>query len=164
MGDMATLLNDSDMGIRRGAIFILRSGNPAPSVKALALLSAHLNDRNNSEEIAATIANAMLKAHPDSATVHTVLNLVEQRRDPNLRADVTHMLGLYRVVADESLAFIGDGLKNTDSHVRVESVAALEQMPREVQGRFTSELQRLADDPSENSDIRSRAQRMLKQN
>jgi hypothetical protein len=54
-------------------------------------------------------------------------------------------------------------LKNTDSRVRVESVAALEQMPREVQGRFTSELQRLADDPSENSDVRSRAQGILKQ-
>jgi hypothetical protein len=163
--DVAPFLGDADEGVRNVSIFILASGNPSPPPKALAHLTQHLADKGNSEPFAAALAAASLKARPsDRATVHAVLDLVAQRQDLKLRADVTQMLGLYRVIEDEALAFIGDGLKNADLHVRGASILALEQMASEVQRRFTSELQRLADDQSENSDIRSRALQILKRN
>jgi hypothetical protein len=163
-GDIAPLLDDPDRAFGRGAIYILGNTKPAPLPNALRYLAAHLNDKKNSNLEAGMIAAALVAARPsDAGTVHSVLNLVRQRPDLNMKGNVIQMLGSYQIATQESLEFVREGLHDGDSSIRRISIDAIGRMPNEVRSSFTSELHRLIAMPDEAPEVRSRAEQVLRQ-
>jgi hypothetical protein len=132
--NLALLLDDSDQGIRGGAIFVL-GNRPAFLPEALVHLAGHLSDKNNSVNNAMTLAAALLKSG-DPFLVQRVLTLVAQR--PEMRIDVIQMLGLYGVTSKEALDLIHGGLQDSVADTQRVSVDAIGNLPKDVQKGVSS--------------------------
>ena len=138
--DFAALIDESDVGLKNGAIHLLGRSN---SPKALATLAARLNDQRNSSQQAYMMAAPLVESR-DAINVKKALDLVQRRSDLQLKTDIVQLLGLYRVSSEEALRMIGSGLSDQAADSRRASLDAIGRMPREVRNRFTREIQRLA--------------------
>jgi HEAT repeats len=156
--DVALVLNDSDQGMRKGAISILGGAHPAPSPKALAYLEAHLNDKANDDGAAKMIAGDLLQSG-DRSTVPKVIALVQQR--PMLQGQVIQMLGFLKITTEDALKFIHACVGDSDSRIRRTALDAVGNLPKEVRKGFEQDLLRLMANPNEDPQVRERAQAVL---
>jgi HEAT repeat protein len=156
--DVALALNDSDQGVRNGAIGILGGTHPAPSPKALAHLEAHLNDKANDDVAAKMIAGALLQSG-DGSAVSKVLAFVQQR--PALQGEVIQMLGRLKITTQDALNFVHAGLKDSKLGIRRTAVDAVGNLPKEARKGFEQDLLRLMANPDEDTQVRNRAQAVL---
>jgi HEAT repeat protein len=152
---LSPLLNESEVGLRSAGIYVLgRSRSP----QALSYLAAHLND-DNSAEVATLIAAPLLESR-DSDNIHKVLTVVQKRPEWGLKGGVIQMLGFYRITVAESLSLLRSGLNDANSDIRIASLNAVANMPKDTRSLFTAELQRLGN-LDQVPEIRSRATQVL---
>ena len=162
LDDLGGLLTSSDGGDRSAVIYVLGATNPAPTQKALAYLSAHLDYPNNSsEELRMTAAGLLRPGLSDIATIRHVLTAARQHSELKISADVIGILGLRRITTPDSLEFIRAGLSGSDQFVRQASIDAVGRLPKGIRNDFARDLLRIANDPSETNAIRSSAATIL---
>lgn len=151
----------TDPGLKRGAISVIASSIPKPSPGGLAFLAAHLNDTDNTGQEFVEIGATLIKAFPnDPVLLHTVIEDLRRRSLDRFEAGrMMEVLGLLGITTEESLAFLAEGLDNPRN--RQSAVEAIGRLPSEARARFLPRLQRIAEDPDESADTRSRAQRVL---
>jgi hypothetical protein len=162
--DLGALLNGPEGAIspRHAAAFVLGSMKPAVPPKAMAHLSAHLDESRNSNEEELTIAASLLdSARSDPAILHKTLVVVSRRSDPGLTNGVLRQLGLSKSRLPEAMSFIGANLNQTDSHLRASAVDAAARLDRDVRTQFSGDLARIASDPSEQEHVRNQAKMAL---
>src|SRR5262249_31281420 len=151
------------ISLRHGALYILGSGKPNVSPKALRYLNAHLEDTRNSNEETLTIAASLLDASPsDTATLRKTLCVVARRRDPRLASVVIKTLGLLNSRQPDALNFLGASLGGSDAFVRESAVEAVSRLDRDVRSQFFPQLARIAGDPHESEHARAQAREALK--
>jgi HEAT repeat protein len=160
--EIATLLNDPDVGTRNSAIFMLGSSKPVPLPRGIAYLVAHLGDKSDSPEQVNLIAGTLMASAPDAAVLHKVLTVVQQRPDiDKIKGRFIEILGISRTKNEEALAFIRDGLMDKNPGTRATSISAVEKMPKDVKNGFSGELQRIATSPDETPQQRDLARQVL---
>lgn len=162
--EIGALLQRSDEGSRKGAIFLLAQGLPTPSPKAMTLLKTHMHAANTDPREVGGVASVLLHRQgpqTDPAVVHEILAVVRARNDPGLTASVLSQFGNFRVTTAEALRFIADGFKNPDSGVRRDAVDAVGMFDAGTRAGFTQALQAIAHNPAELPDIRKIAEGVL---
>ena len=157
--DLGPLVSDADQPTRHLTIHMLVSTTPGPSAKVLPYLAARMNDKNTSpEEVATTAAGLLGASHPaDPATLHQVLELVRERDQIDLTTAILKDLSLLQITHEEALRFVSLSLTDANAFVRRAAVEAARMMPKEVRATFRPGLLRVAQNPDENPETRSRA-------
>jgi len=162
--DLGALLSGPEgaISLRHGALYVLGSMKPTVPPKAIAHLSAHLEESRNSDEETLTIAASLLESAPtDAATVHKTLLVVSQRSDPGLTGGVLRQLGLNKTRVPEALNFIGVNLNHADPDIRASAVDAVSRLDHDIRKQFAPQLVRIVSDPSEAEHVRSQAKSAL---
>ncbi len=162
--DLGSLLAGPEgaISLRHASLYVLGSMKPQLPPKAVAHLSAHLEDNRNSDEEALTIAASLIDASPsDSVTVQRALRVVARRAQPGLTAGVLRQLGLSKSKAPEALDFVATSLQDSDVHIRASAVDAASRMDKYTRQRFAARLQQIASDPSEPEHTRDQAKTAL---
>jgi HEAT repeat protein len=161
---IGNLLSDSEVPVRKAAIFILGNTKPHMLPAAALALKSHLRDKSNSVAETLSMTAALLKATPaGTSTVHTVLGLVGSGANPALKDGIIRQLGLFQVESEEALSTVKAGLDDSDSDVRKASLDAISRMNANLRVRFTSQLTRIAGDSQEKEDVRQLANKVLTQ-
>jgi hypothetical protein len=158
--DLAPLLTVE--GTRKATVYLFGATQPTASPKALVYLIRHLSDKGNSADELRMTAAAILGSRPTGVdAIHQVLDAIEQRPEFKIKGEVIQMLGLYRITNDEALRFIRSGLTGEDRSLRQASIGAIDHLPQDVRGAFAMDLLRVANDPTEAPEVRSRASSVL---
>lgn len=140
---------------RHATLYVLGSMKPKLPAKAIAYLTANLENSRNSNEETLTIAASLLEAAPaDASTLHKVLLLVATRSDAGLTSGVLRQLGLSKSRLPEAMDFISANLNQGDPASAVDAVSKLEKDKRAL---FSSQLIRIASDPAEPQHVRKQA-------
>jgi hypothetical protein len=162
--DLGTLLEGTEgaQSMRHAALYVLGSMKPNLPLKAIAHLNAHLEKNRNSDEETLTIAASLVEASPtDASTLHKVLLVLSSRSDPGLTNGVLRQMGLSKSRLPEALTFIAANLSQTDSHLRASAVDAVARLDSDERVQFSTQLARIANDPTESEHVRKQAQSAL---
>lgn len=147
---------------RHALLYVLGSMKPKLPPKAVALLSAHLEDTQNSSQETLTIAASLLEAAPaDAPTLHKVLLVVSNRSDALLTNGVIRQLGLSKSRLPEAMDFISANLNKEDPYLRASAVDAASRLDKDKRALFSSQLIRIASDPKEPDHVRKQATQAL---
>jgi len=92
--------------------------------------------------------------------LHKVLNFVAKQSEVEISISALQALHPLQPRDAESLGFVGKSLDGTSAFVREAAVNAIQGWKREVRAAFASQLGRIAGDPQEREEVRSRAQRL----
>lgn len=157
--DLGPLLSDADQPTRHATLVILTGMTPGPPAKVLPHLAARMNDKNTPpNEVATTAAGLLAASRPaDPATLHQVLELVRERDQIDLTTAILKDLSLLQITHEEALRFVSSSLTDANPFVRQAAVEAARMMPKEVRATFRPGLLRVAQNPEENPETRSRA-------
>lgn len=162
--EIGALLLQPDAVTRRNAIFLLAQALPAPSAKALALLSAYMRAGNTDADEAGVIAADLLHYdswRKDPAGVHEILAFVQTRKAAEIRSRALYAVGEIRIATSDALGFIDESFKNPDPGVRRAAIEAVRNVGTEVRSRFAKTLQAIAHNPDELPNIRKLAEDVL---
>jgi hypothetical protein len=134
----------------------------ARAAKIISILNNHLEDKTNSRDDVAGIADAPIKASTFSLEmVHKVFAFTEQRSDISVTLVVVNALGLSRTNNPETLDFISEGLDSADRNTREQSIQAVGHLDRDVRAGFianhAAQFARLATDPEIRTEFRAMA-------
>jgi HEAT repeat protein len=160
---IASLLSESDAGLKQGAIYVLGNLLPKPGPNALAYLAAHLNDERNTGTQFMMISGAFLLTSPsDPDVIRNVLAALQRRPDHELLTGaMIEGLGQQKITTDDAIQFIRSGLSDKIAAVRTTAVEAVGHMPKEIRAGFAADLLRLMASPDETPETRTRAREVL---
>jgi hypothetical protein len=162
LNDLEEIASAPADNLRTGAYYVLGHTNPNPVPKAVAFLVSRLGDQNNSPSENLIIAASLLKSSDDPGVIHKVCNFADGDLDRSVKSGLLAQLGLLRTREGEELAFIGRSLDNKDGYIRLAAVESVMKLDSDVRGSFFDQLSRIASDPKESSEIRSRAASVLR--
>ena len=155
---LGNLLDGPTGPYRRGVLVILTMTKPAISPKAIAILTTHLEDKHSSPEESSGIVWALITAaSSDPVILHKVLNFVAKRSEVEITISALQALHPLQPQDAEALDFIGKSLDGSREFVREAAVNAVQGWKREVRAKFAAQLGRIAVDPEEREEVRSRA-------
>ncbi|MFN0166671.1 MAG: HEAT repeat domain-containing protein [Bryobacteraceae bacterium] len=160
--DLLAIVADRTDPLRPLASQVLSSTLPRPSPKTLAYLAAHLADTENTPQDTGWMACILLKDGNDPRIIHDVIAFVHKQGKPEVIQDV---LTCFRVLpikmTPDALSLISSGLDSPDVWVRRRAVEAVAALPLVERSPFLAQLNRLASNPKEQSEIRSTAAEAL---
>jgi len=172
ISELSAFLSVPEEGARIAVVYALGAALPVPPPRAIDYLLLHLAFRSLTAEelrmtaaaiLGATVASGDTASEPpNTRNVHLVLNAIDQHPQFRLKGALIEMLGTYRISNEEADRYIRGGLVDGNSSIRRTAVDAIGRMPSERRATFVTDLQRIADDPKEDSEVRSRAAAVLK--
>jgi hypothetical protein len=137
---------------------------PNSPAKAIAQLSANLESSRNSNEETLTIAASLLEAAPsDASSTRRVFAVVSNRSDSALTNGVLRQLGLSKIHLPEAMAFIATNLNQSNPYLRGSAVEAAARLEYKDRVQLSSQLGRIASDPTESKEVRKQARLALGQ-
>jgi hypothetical protein len=161
---LGNLLNEPSGPFRRGIIAILTLTKPGISPKTMTTLTAHLEDKHSSAEESSGLVWALITADTSNVAIrHKVLNFVTKQSNAEITGSALHALQLVRPPNTEALEFMGKSLDSDIASVRDSAVDVVRGLDREVRTKFAAQLGRIAGDPQEGEELRSRAAAVLRQ-
>jgi len=155
---------EGNVPLRHAALYVLGSMRPNSPANAVAMLSANLESSRNSSEETLTIAASLLEAAPgDASNLHRVLAVTSNRSDSVLTNGVLRQLGLSKIHLPEAIAFISTNLGHADPYIRGSAVDAAARLEYNDRIQLSSQLDRIASDPTESKEVRGQARLALRQ-
>jgi HEAT repeat protein len=161
--DLEVIAGDSTNAFRQGALYILGSTKPNVSAKVAEFLAMHLGDKSNSQGEKLMIAASLLRSSSDPAIIQKTLKFVDAQSDTSVKAGVLMQLGALKTRNTEAVAFIGRSLESADLYLREAAVDCVGKLDVGVRANFINQLKRIAEDPKESSETRSRAESVMKE-
>ena len=160
--DIAPSLDAKDLAVKRTAIVILGASKPNVLPHALDLVSAHLEDFDNTRLEAGLIVAAVINARAsDQDGLQTVLKFVSSHPGFKLKVDTLRLLGLNNVTVEAGLSYIREAINDPDVDVRKAALQAVIRLPRQVRQTFSQQVRVLLARPNEPSEVRSLAEKAL---
>jgi hypothetical protein len=160
--DLLKIAADRRNTLRPMALHILGNTWPKRSPITVSYLKLHLRDEENTPQDIGWMACVLLQEQSDELT-RDVLEFVEKRNNPETLQNV---LGCFHVLppaqSTYAVSFIGRSLNNPDLWVRRKALEAIERVPFVERAPFLAQLNRLANDARQPSEIRSIATELLK--
>ncbi len=160
--DFGPLLNDPDIAMRNGAIFLLGSSHPKPAAKGIAYLTAHMGSQTDTAIQFNMVAAAILSATPDAGTARKVLDAARRRTDlEEIRGVLIETFGIVHLHTPEVIGFIKEAFLSTNPGMRMGAIEAVRRMPPELRKEFAMELQAVMANTEESSQQRDRARQVF---
>ncbi len=160
--DLLRIADDRASPLQNEARYVLGHTQPKISPKTLEYLAAHLTDKDNTPGETGAMACALLKDGSDPLK-HDVIAFVRTQDKPEVIKEVLKCFRLLRIKKTaDTLSLIGYGLDSPDVWVRRRALEAVADLSLVERSEFLAQLNRLATDTKEPTEIRSAAEEALK--
>jgi HEAT repeat protein len=159
--DLLRVASDRASPLRPMAMEVLGNTWPKLSPKTLAYIAAHVADKENTADDTGWMACTLFRAGMDPP-IHGLIAFVRKENQHETVETVLRCFHLYPTKNADVLAFIGSSLDNSDTWIRRRAVEAVERVPLVERSPFFAQLNRLATDPNQPTEIRSAAAEALK--
>jgi hypothetical protein len=162
--DMGALMTSPEAPFRNMALLILSYYLP-PSAKGLEYLIVHFKSKDIPNVEVGVTANVILyvTSGANLAVIHTVLQVVREKRDPELTSQILTEMINFPLRGDEALQFIRMSLTDDSLKVRTAAIHSIGALKPEARSLFFSELQHIRTNPTEATKTRDLADKVLTQ-
>jgi len=159
---LGSLLDEPPGPLRHAVVVVLTMTKPEISAKAIATLTAHVEDKNSSLEESSGIVWALITARTSNPAIrHKVLRYVAKKSEIEITISGLEALHQVRHPDEEALDFMGKSLDHDSTFVRDAAVQDVLGLDRGLRARFAAQLGRIARDSNETERTRSLATEAL---